>query len=364
MGRLLNKYVHWTHRKTNALNTFNLHRKFSSSHKQTALAALTGSPETPTPIVRRICISFLEDLSLEAEPVPEDLSFKRGLVSDIYMQRHEVFQDSVNTLLESVDDRRRKSLEQLVLSAALVSGHFYPQAFLIITSKTQAQFGDSPKSPTATSLTVSDALLAASSIDISARIIGVKHIIQSLPPSAPAGAGTAATEHLDLLIGLITNLSEDQSVVSAVYEASPGPLASNLMSDAGRFIAGVVDVLSRNVLLKAERPLLRLHLNFFANVILTHSMADAIVVRTIVEKLFLPVLLFSKPKQKRALLVWEIISSSPEAFEKADVLKGCAEIVMTGLQNAKNKLTSEEMVEANDKIINQIAGAYGFLAVH
>jgi U3 small nucleolar RNA-associated protein 10 len=234
----------------------------------------------------------------------------------------------------------------------------------MMTSEMQAQFGDSLKSPTTTSLTASDALLAASSIDISARIIGVKHIIQSLPSSAPAESGTVVTEHLDLLIGLITNLSEDQSVVSAVYETSPGPLASNLMSDAGRFIAGVVDVLSRNVLLKAERPLLRLHLNFFANVILTHSMTDAIVVRAVVEKLFLPVLLFSKPKQKRASLAWEIISSSPEAFDKADVLKGCAEIVKIGLQNAKNKLTSEEMVEVNDKIINQITGAYEFLAVH
>jgi hypothetical protein len=126
VGRLINKYVHWTHRITNALNTFNLRRKFSSSHKQTALAALVDSRETPTFIIRRICISFLEDLSLEAEPVPEELSYKRELVGDIYIQRHEVFQDSVNTLLESVDDRQRKSLEQLVLSTALVSEHFYP----------------------------------------------------------------------------------------------------------------------------------------------------------------------------------------------------------------------------------------------
>ena len=151
--------------------------------------------------------------------------------------------------------------------------------------------------------------------------------------------------------------------MSAIYETSPGPLASNLLSDGGRFLSDIVGVLSSKVTPDAERPLLRLHLDFFSTVILTHSMVDATMARTIVEKLFLPALLFSRPKQKRASLAWEVISSSPKAFEKVDLLRGCAEIANTRAHSAKDKLTLDEMVEINERLVDKIAGAYECLVV-
>ena len=225
---------------------------------------------------------------------------------------------------------------------------------------TQTRIGDGTN---ATLLATSDAVLAASSIDLTARTIGVKHILQSLPGDASVESGSGTTEHLDLLISLITNPSEDQSIVNAIYETSPGSLASYMLSNAGRFVSDIVGVLSTKVIPHAERPLLRLHLDFFTNAILTHSMVDAVMARTIVEKLFLPSLLFSKPKQRRALLAWEVISSSPKAFEKVDLLKGCAEIVETLSQGSKDKLGPREMVEANDEVANRIAGMRESLAV-
>jgi hypothetical protein len=80
---------------------------------------LVDSRTTPPSIIKRICTSFLEDLLLDEEPAA-DLTYQRELLNDMYQRRHEVFQDSVNTLLESVDGQQRKSLEQLVLTAALV----------------------------------------------------------------------------------------------------------------------------------------------------------------------------------------------------------------------------------------------------
>jgi hypothetical protein len=168
---------------------------------------------------------------------------------------------------------------------------------------TQTRIGDSAN---ATLPATSDAVPAASSIDLTARTIGVKHVLQSLPGDAPVESGSATTEHLDLLISLITNPSEDLSVASAIYGTSPGSLASYLLSDAGRFVSDIVGVLSTKVIPNAERPLLRLPLDFFMNA-LTHSMVDAAMARTIAEKLFLPSLLFSKPKQRRAFLAWEVL---------------------------------------------------------
>lgn len=121
VSRLLNKYVDSKFIR-GAPNICALRRKFSSSHKQIALTALIDARETPTSIIKHICTSLLEDLSLE-EPAADDLSYKRELVGDIHQRRHDAYQDSVNSLLESVGGQQRESLERLVLTAALVRGY-------------------------------------------------------------------------------------------------------------------------------------------------------------------------------------------------------------------------------------------------
>lgn len=209
-------------------------------------------------------------------------------------------------------------------------------------------------------LSASDAFFAATSIDVSARMTGVKRILESLPSTSDSGS--VSKEHLDVLITLITDVSEDISVLQAVYTTAPESLASALLADQARFVADVVDALSTKVLPTADRHVLRLHLEFFAKFILPHPtfVDDVAASRSIIEKLFVPFLLLSKPKQKRVTIAWEIISSSSIVFEKIDILKGCAAIVINSLNLEANegeaKSNSDAMIDINDKLVGKIAG--------
>lgn len=191
---------------------------------------------------------------------------------------------------------------------------------------------------------------------MTARIIGVKHILDALPSGTALKADPTAIEHMGVLTSLITNCSEDVSVLKAVYETAPNALACALLADRQRFNVDVIGALSSKALPNADRSAFRLHLDYFARVIMSHVANGTDTSRLLAEKLFLPFLLFSKPKQKRASIAWDVIFSLPQISEKIDILKGCGQIVTARAQDGDEKFSSEDMADINEKLANRIAG--------
>lgn len=202
-------------------------------------------------------------------------------------------------------------------------------------------------------LSGSDAFLAASSIDSTTRITGITHILSSLSssPSSPP-----AKEQINTLIALLTNPSEDLSVLTALFTTAPATLASALLSfGPGKFQSEILDVLAGGVLPTVGREALALYLEFFSRHILSYSESVAVTMESLV---FFPLVLLTKPRQKKAIVAWAALAKVTEGL---DMFRGCASIVV-GAKSGGNGVDTErsfsydEMVEVNDKVATQIAG--------
>ncbi|KAF8315807.1 hypothetical protein DL93DRAFT_2154983 [Clavulina sp. PMI_390] len=320
-----------------------LSRKFSSSRKEKALEAVVQIRSTPDAVAALVCSSLLTDLTSDEQDEDENTSNKREMLSDLYQTRHAVFTSAVNAALAGADKGHQQKVEQLVLELSLD---------LLANVSEQNRFSLSRSDESSgNSLSASDAFFAATSIDASARITGVQHILDSLASTS----SIASQEHVDVLISLMTNPSEDPSVLKALYEKNPVVLANSLLADKARFMKDVVEALSANVLPTVDRNILRLHLDFMAKTVLTALalVDDREAVRDLFEKLFLPFLLFSKSKQKRSSAVWGVIAAWVESFQDIDIIKGCVPLIKAG--EGEGKLTPEEMVELNTKLVSKFA---------
>ena len=134
-------------------------------------------------------------------------------------------------------------------------------------------------------------------------------------------------------------------VLEALYN-TPATLACAVLSSPNEYI----DALSASIAspsAKPKRASLRLHLGFLLGHIL--GSLDIKTQEVVFQRLLLPFLLFSKPRQHTAELVWEAIEPVIKATPALELLKGCPEIIKDKERSVDN------MVATNVALVTKVA---------
>jgi U3 small nucleolar RNA-associated protein 10 len=215
-----------------------------------------------------------------------------------------------------------------------------------------------------------DVLMQTMSIDHSVRAIGVRQILEHFGSvdSLEDMNDPFEQSKVAAIVDRMSDASEELQVLEAVYNTAPETLvrvifwSSGTPGDTGSVIIDKIASALRTSNL--TRAIVRLHLGFFAE----HFIPQALVqrqgklARYTLESLFLPFLLFSKPRQNTAFSVWEILGSSAlwlstpgRPSGDLDLLTGCIPIVKE-LSPKKSKLSVDEMVVVNASVCAKVAG--------
>jgi U3 small nucleolar RNA-associated protein 10 len=100
-----------------------------------------------------------------------------------------------------------------------------------------------------------------------------------------------------------------------------------------------------------SRSVMRLHFAFTAGEVYRHSPDLA---PDIFERIFLPYLLFTKPRQKTAANVWQLLSDS--MFAQYELLQGCTDVLVAHPIADGTTRSIEEMTMVNLSVASCIAG--------
>ncbi|EAU87657.2 hypothetical protein CC1G_09118 [Coprinopsis cinerea okayama7 len=273
------------------------------------LENLVSSPTVPEPVLMRLTSLLVKTASSNESSLSE-----RKMLGTL-QQRHPAVVQKVTKELIDEDDDSKDTIEQLILSLSVTQ--------------------NIPASKTTPGL---DVIIASTHADANVREIAVKKLLAAL-----SGADDVDSVRSALLARLF---DDNVGVLESLY-SNPTVLAQSFLAIASEY----VDTLSKAIAspgAKPKRAVLRLHLGFLSDHIL--ATLDSEQQTQIFERIFFPFLLFSKPRQHTAELIWDLIAEKHAGtFE---LLKGAADIW------AKQKASErgiEEMVELNSGIAEKIA---------
>jgi len=144
-------------------------------------------------------------------------------------------------------------------------------------------------------------------------------------------------------------------VLEALYK-DPPIITSVLVNKSTSYLNSLEASLC-NAASKPSRSILRIHLAF----LVTHfcPAADGPTRYDVFLRIFFPFLLFSKPRQRTAEAVWDIIAApkEPNHPPSFDLLTGCAEIWRA--EKAKeNAMDSDTMNRLNVALASRVAGEW------
>ena len=154
---------------------------------------------------------------------------------------------------------------------------------------------------------------------------------------------------------LIARIQDDTpTVLEALYE-NPTAVTPVFTGDSKSFIASMSLALSSQA--KPKRNIVKLHLHYLA----AHfwPIVDFSSQAEIFHQILFPFLLFTKPRQKTAELVWDLvgehfpIAAGPNALAWLD---GCDVLVRTEMAKAEQTDAVEVMNQVNFSISSKIAG--------
>lgn len=137
-------------------------------------------------------------------------------------------------------------------------------------------------------------------------------------------------------------------VLEALYD-SPSHLAQAVLPDGLEYInALALSVAAPGA--KPKRAILRLHFGFLVGHLLP-SLSESLQEITL-KRLLLPFLMFSKPRQHTAELVWDAIEAVIPGSKAMELLKGCSDIVK---KDENGERTVDTMVTTNLGLTSKIA---------
>ncbi|KAK2465147.1 hypothetical protein APHAL10511_002839 [Amanita phalloides] len=193
-----------------------------------------------------------------------------------------------------------------------------------------------------------DMVVASSSSEYNMRIIAVKELIGLLSSS-----DLLRTSELESIESALVSRVQDTNaqVLNVLYE-KPSVIAPLMLKDAKKFVRDLAQCLC-SLASKPKRNILKIHMTFLTKYIC--SQADQEVLAEVFYKLLFPFLLFSKPRQHTAEMVWDIIKENlPDSASNAyELLQGC--LVLVAEEKAKNEENVLMMSQINLSIATKIA---------
>ncbi|KAJ2923032.1 hypothetical protein H1R20_g14063, partial [Candolleomyces eurysporus] len=250
-----------------------------------------------------------------------ETSLKERQLLTMLHQRHPAIVQKIAEEIIAEDEDNKEAVEELVMSLSttqnISSGSQNAPSFDLIVSSTHA--------------------------DSNVRVIAVRKLVSSLVEATADDKESASIR--SALFGRIHDPSIE--VLEVLYE-KPEALAKCFSSSPSEYIEALVASVAAPGA-KPKRAVVRLHLGFLIGHLF--QFLDAGNQEVVFERLLLPFLLFSKPRQHTAEVVWEAVEQamkvSPDALA-FELLKGCPELV-------KKDGQVESMVAANSAIAARVA---------
>ncbi|EPQ56067.1 hypothetical protein GLOTRDRAFT_129071 [Gloeophyllum trabeum ATCC 11539] len=294
------------------------------------LEAILSSPEVPSAIVQRAARLLLGRV-IDPESGDENMSQYRRILSLIQQRYPLVLQKAAEETI-SEDEDAKEVVEQLILSLSMVQ-----------VSGGSGQV-DEPNQ---------DMIIAASNADPSVRNIAVRNIYEMLDTSEDRAPSELQAIHLALL----TRIHDSNISVLETLYSQPTLLLPILTQHKDTYLSTLSAVLLSNN--TPSRPVIRLHIAFLCH---HFCKANPSANREAFEKVLFAFLLFSKPRQRTATAVWEIIGA-PEGQEGIggyELLGGCVDAVQwemskQGASESEGK-SAQTMGSTNLALASKIAG--------
>ncbi|KAG5644278.1 hypothetical protein DXG03_008763 [Asterophora parasitica] len=285
------------------------------------LESIIATPKMPQVVIQRSAILLIRD-AVAVDETSSTTAARRLLA--IIQQRHPaIFEEAMDAVSEE-QNIDQETVDQLRISLAVVQriGH---------ADATRAENVDM--------------VLASTNADSKVRAVAVADLIGTLGQKDSISPIELKSVHSALLVRV---QDTNQAVVDALY-SQPQVILPALSEDAETYVNYLSTALASPGS-KPKRSLLRAHLTFLA----AHFCpANAFHVDGIFQRIIFPFLLFSKPRQHTADVVWDIISSQKSGAVH-EWLAGCADIVAT--EREKDVADAvEKMGNINILIASQIA---------
>ncbi|KAF8525719.1 armadillo-type protein [Gautieria morchelliformis] len=276
------------------------------------LNSLLTSPSVVNSAIERT-INLLLGTMLRSKGEPNSVALQ--LLTVIYQRHGPIFsEESAKLLAAIVEEGDRQTFEQILRSVALPS-----------TSS-----GDHGKW-----------ILSSNAADIASRVTAVREIIKTL-----ASTSVESENNVEMCDALRARVADSNvAVIESLYSDPKAvlPIFSNLsFIEAASCALAAPDV---------SRAVMRLHFAFIAGEVYRHSPDLA---PNIFERIFLPYLLFTKPRQKTAAYVWQLLSDS--MFAQYELLQGCTDVLVAHPIADATTRSIEEMTMVNLSVASCIAG--------
>ncbi|KAG6888637.1 hypothetical protein C0992_007989 [Termitomyces sp. T32_za158] len=281
--------------------------------------SLLTTPKIPRIVIQRASLQLVRFV-ISTDAISEATAARRLLAA--IQQRHPViFQESMDAIIQG-DDVEQETVDQLRISLTVVEK----------MDKGSNQ-GDNI-----------DMILASTNADAKVRAAAVTELLGRLSQS------DLSTEDITSIHSALLARVQDtnQNVVDALFN-QPSAILPVVCNDADTYIDYLSTILTAPGS-KPKRSFLRAHLTFLT----THFIpANTSRVGDVFHRVIFPFLLFSKPRQHSAEVVWDILAAQ-KTLGDYDWLAGCTSIVVE--ERAKDTADAvEKMSTINTTFCSRIA---------
>ncbi|TFK48252.1 hypothetical protein OE88DRAFT_1664727 [Heliocybe sulcata] len=270
--------------------------RLNDETSRTVLETILTCPEVPDAVIHG-ALHLLVDAVLDSEDAAH-MNEHRRMLTLIQQRYPEILQKTAEKIIAE-DEDAKEAVEQLILSLSIVQ----------VSSALGHVDGLSR-----------DIIVGSSNADPSVRTISVRNIYEALGKDDELLETDLESIHLALL----TRIHDTNIGVLEMLYSQPGLLLPILSQHKDTYLSTLSTVLLSNS--APSRQVVRLHFTFLCNQFCNANFSASC---EVFEKVLFAFLLFSKPRQRTASSVWEIISS-PEAASgigSYDLLGGCVDVV-------------------------------------
>ncbi|TFK71529.1 hypothetical protein BDN72DRAFT_432062 [Pluteus cervinus] len=330
--------------------------RLSEDKSSTILESLISNPNTPS-IIISTATTLLISLAINSEVPATQVATARVLLSLVQQRYPVILQNAGKQLVEDGDDEDdevKEKIEQLTIS-------------LSITHTSTASTSLSADSK------VLDLIVGSSSADSTVRVVSVKGLLKLLSSSSSSELDINERDAISSAL-LARTQDTHPEVVELLYGAGDSALDAAipvLIKDPHVLVSNIIQALGTtnpSVEVKPKKALVKLHLGFIVSYLLLGSAEEGKEVKAdVIEKVFwglvYPFLVYTKPRQHTAELVWDVVKELEgklgdgglESLGPFELIKGCVTVVEEGRGDGASD-QAERMVGINEAVVKLIAG--------
>ncbi|TCD67119.1 snoRNA-binding rRNA-processing protein utp10 [Steccherinum ochraceum] len=254
-------------------------------------------------------------------------------------EAHQVVKDRARAVLVQIQQRHPVILQQVfddIMSGESADKNVLEQALLSLslgiptTSNTSAE---------------RDMVVASANADGAVRAIAVRDLFKTL-----SSGGLSDEEIASARTALLTRVQDSNAAVLEALYADPSALLPVLLDSLDEYVSTLARALE-----SVSRSILKHHMGFVATHLYLALSSRPEWQDRIVHELIFTFLLFSKPRQKAAAAVWEILSTEKAGLASHPLLAGCVDIVQQK-ESSETKHTGDHSAQLNGAVASQIAG--------